>query len=134
MPARSDPDPARPLFDVQLRRVVEVMRPGGKRATDEAVAAACGVSPRYIGQLRSGERTNPSTELVAAIAAFFGVDQAFFLDLRRAKEIGHQLDLLDALARMDVRRLALAGDGLSASDMAAVERLAALAKAMKPVE
>jgi transcriptional regulator with XRE-family HTH domain len=131
MPARVDPDPSRPPFDTQLRRVIEVMRPGGKRATDEAIAAACGVSARYIGQLRSGERSNPSGDLVTAIAAFFGVDPAFFLNAHRAEEIGRQLDLLDALARMDVRRLALSGPGLSESDLAAIERLAALASTLR---
>ncbi len=119
-----------PHFAERYNRLVEAIRPGGVRQTDELVARAVDVSAQYIGMLRTGKRANPSHGLLRRIAAHFGVDVAYFLDPARAAAIDHELDLLGALRDAKVRRVAYRLTGLSPAslDLAAevVERLRAL--------
>ncbi len=42
--------------------------------SQQEIAAAAGVSPAYISQLESGERSNPPRDVVAAIAQKLGID------------------------------------------------------------
>lgn len=119
--------PVLPQFAQRYNRLLDAIRPGGVRQTDDLVARAVDVSAQYIGMLRTGKRTNPSHELVGRIAAHFGVDVAYFLDPQRAAEVDRELDLIGALRDARVRRLAYRLTGLSPAslDLAAevVERL-----------
>lgn len=70
-----------------------------KREVAEGVAAAGGpkVTENYIWMLRAGRRSNPSTELLNALAAFFGVDHRYFTDDDIAAEVDDQLELFAAI-------------------------------------
>ena len=55
------------------------------------------VSIGYLWQLRKGERTNPTIRHLEAIAGFFGVSAAYFLDEAVARRVDEQLESLALL-------------------------------------
>jgi transcriptional regulator with XRE-family HTH domain len=121
MPANLSPP--QPIFATQLNRVIGALRPDGVRVSDARVAEVVGVSARYIGQLRRGERTHPNDELVAALAGFFRVDVRFFTDAEVAAVIGGQLDIIDALGGPELRGMPLGPDPEVVADFAAAAAL-----------
>ena len=71
-----------PPFGVLLSLLFEKrLRPDGKRFSIYQVAEAAGVSPQYIGQLRTGAREDPRLSVVQGIASFFEVPAGFFSDV-----------------------------------------------------
>lgn len=85
-----------------------------------ALAAAGGpsVTGAYLYMLRTGRRTNPRVELLAALARHFGVPVSYFLD--DAEDISAQLELLATLRDSGAQRLALRAHGLSEGSRAAL--------------
>lgn len=75
-----------PTFDARLNRLFETVYPPGRgpHSSAEVIAAlnAQGIrmSAPYLSQLRSGSRTNPSMTTLVALANFFRVKPAYFLD------------------------------------------------------
>lgn len=112
MPADLSPpaDSPQPVLSTQLDRLFEVRRPAGSRASHAQVGEAVGVSARYIGQLRRGERDRPSPAVLARVADFFRVDPAYFTDQAVAAVVGAQLDVLEALAGPELHLLHLGAD------------------------
>ncbi|MFF9409861.1 helix-turn-helix domain-containing protein [Streptomyces anandii] len=95
---------------------------GQKPPSHEDVAAAINIaageraiSATYIWQLRTGRKTNPTKRHLEALAKYFGVSAAYFLDSDEAQRIDEQLELLQALKESDVRNIALRAHDLSAS-------------------
>jgi transcriptional regulator with XRE-family HTH domain len=71
------------------------------------------ISASYIHQLRTGGRDNPTKKHLEALADFFSVPAAYFLDDTQATHIDEQLSLSAALRDPGVRNVALRAAGLS---------------------
>jgi transcriptional regulator with XRE-family HTH domain len=93
-----------------------IRRPNGREHSNEEVARACGFSKQYMGQLRRGESTNPTYQNLAALAAFFDVDVAYFFNSERAERIRADLELAAAIRDANVSALALRAASLSPAD------------------
>jgi transcriptional regulator with XRE-family HTH domain len=92
----------------------EVRQPGGQAepsymAVAEAIRATQGVqiSHTYIWQLRTGRRDNPTVAHLTALATYFGVPVAYFLDDEQTAKIDAQLELLRTLRDAGVTQMAL---------------------------
>ncbi|MFQ6396120.1 helix-turn-helix domain-containing protein [Nocardia sp. KC 131] len=98
-------------FAERLNKLFDTVHPPGRPPhTSAEVAAALAVAGRpiskpYLSQLRSGQRTNPSNDTVAALAKFFKVRPDYFTDDVYAAKIDHDLDLLSQLRGYELRRL-----------------------------
>ena len=81
----------------------------------DALAHAGGpaVTAAYLYMLRTGRRTNPRSELLTALARYFGVPVSYFLDDQDADDLTGQLQLLVALRDSGAEHLALRAHGLS---------------------
>lgn len=64
------------------------------------------MSAPYLSQLRSGNRTNPSTATMAALANFFRIKPAFFTDDDYYAKLDAELSWLDSVRDAGVRRIA----------------------------
>jgi transcriptional regulator with XRE-family HTH domain len=78
------------------------------------------VGGAYLSALRTGARTRPSPELLAALAKFFGVSPAYFFDPHRASHISQQLAVLDQMSQAGVRAVALRAVGLPVETLGAM--------------
>ncbi|EOM77609.1 helix-turn-helix domain-containing protein [Rhodococcus rhodnii] len=98
-------------FAARLNRLFETVHPPGRKPhTNAEVAAALiadghQISKPYISQLRSGQRTNPSDETVAAFARFFKVKPEYFFNDIYAAKVDNDLDLLAQLQGYGLRKL-----------------------------
>lgn len=114
--------PSRTLAQ-KIEHLFATTTPNGQKApSHEDVATAINIaageraiSATYIWQLRTGRKTNPTKKHLEALAHYFGVSPAYFLDNEDAQRIDEQLALLQALKESDVRSIALRAHGLSAS-------------------
>ncbi|BCJ52551.1 XRE family transcriptional regulator [Actinoplanes sp. NBRC 14428] len=86
-------------------------------AVAEAIRAQQGIqiSHTYIWQLRTGRRDNPTVQHLTALATFFGVPVAYFLDDAEARKIDGQLELLRTLRDAQVTEIALRAADVSPS-------------------
>lgn len=91
----------------------QIRKPNGKPYSSAEVAAWCekrtgeSFSRAYMSYLRKGQRTNPTHQHLAALAAFFEVSPAYFFDDAKSEQISAQMDLALALRASDVRAVAL---------------------------
>jgi len=110
----------------KLDRLFRTVRsPKGGEFSYEEVASAIRdhgvtISHTYIWQLRKGVRDNPTKRHLEALAEFFGVSAAYFLDGDAAQRIDEQLELLAALRDNAVRQVALRAVGLSRPSLDAI--------------
>ena len=110
----------------QLDRLFSTVHPPGRgEYTYEEVAAAIRargvmISHTYIWQLRKGARDNPTKRHIEALAEFFGVNAAYFLDDEVTRRVDEQLELLAALRDNTVRTMALRAAGLSGPSLQAI--------------
>ena len=94
-------DTGRSLAD-KLNRLFATVRPDPAREySNEHVAAAIratgvSISQSYIWQLRKGRKTNPTLRHLQALAEFFGVPTAYFVDDATTDRITEQLNVLAA--------------------------------------
>lgn len=101
------------LADKINRLFDQIRKPNGKPYSSAEVAAWCenrtgeSFSRAYMSYLRKGQRTNPTHQHLAAMAAFFDVSPAYFFDDAQSEQISAQIDLALALRRGDVRAVAL---------------------------
>jgi transcriptional regulator with XRE-family HTH domain len=65
------------------------------------------ISHTYIWQLRTGRRDNPTIQHLTALATYFGVPVAYFIDDDHTARIDSQLDLLRTIRDAGVTELAL---------------------------
>ncbi|MEC3916414.1 helix-turn-helix domain-containing protein [Nocardia sp. CDC160] len=89
------------------------------------------ISKAYVSQLRRGIRTNPSTALLEALAAFFGVPIDYFLGYDTVGCGSGDIDIPGGLIQPSLRRLVSTASGLSP---AALEYLATIADALRLAE
>lgn len=98
-------------FAERLNKLFDTVHPPGRKPhTNAEVASALikdghQISKPYISQLRSGQRTNPSDETVAAFARFFKVKSEYFFNDIYAAKIDHDLELLSQLQGYGLRKL-----------------------------
>jgi transcriptional regulator with XRE-family HTH domain len=114
----------------KLERLFRTVHPAGRgeytyREVAEAIRQAGGptVSPTYIWQLRTGQRTNPSMRHLEALARFFGVPVGYFSNDDTAARVDAELDFLAALRDASVRHIALRAAGLSPQSLAAISEI-----------
>jgi transcriptional regulator with XRE-family HTH domain len=117
----------RPLLTQRLNDLFTNVRPRGKHWTNAEVAAELKrVSPElkvgavYLSQLRTGKRTNPSPELLAALARFFGVSVSYFFDEERAQSVLNQLAVVEAMRQAGVRAVAMRAAGMKEENLTAI--------------
>lgn len=110
----------------QLDRLFRTVTTEGREFTYREVAAAVeaqtgvSISPSYIWALRTGEKDNPTKRHLEALAAFFRVPAAYFLDDATAEQVDAQLRVLAAMRDAGVQRLALRAQGLSPATLDAI--------------
>ncbi|MEV3860034.1 helix-turn-helix transcriptional regulator [Streptomyces sp. NPDC050095] len=110
----------------RLNHLFLTVRPeAGREFSNEHVAVSIRqrgvtISQSYIWQLRKGIKTNPTLKHLEALAEFFGVPVAYFVDDETSSRVEAQLELL-AEARTtaesapgDVRLMAMRAGELSA--------------------
>ncbi|HTQ21518.1 transcriptional regulator [Mycobacterium sp.] len=106
-------------FASRLNRLFDTVYPPGRgpHTSAEVIAAlkAEGVtmSAPYLSQLRSGNRTNPSTATMAALANFFRIKSTYFTDDEYYEKLDSELSWLTTMRDDGVRRIALKSYGLS---------------------
>lgn len=106
-------------FATRLNRLFDTVYPPGRgpHTSAEVIAAlkAEGItmSAPYLSQLRSGNRTNPSTTTMAALANFFRVKPSFFTDDEYYEKLDNELSWLVNMRDEGVRRIATRAVGLS---------------------
>jgi transcriptional regulator with XRE-family HTH domain len=123
-------DSERSLAD-RLNTLFDGVRPqdrAGRRWTNDEVAAAVKaaepgirVSGAYLSALRTGAKRRPSTELLAALARFFGVSVDYFVTGDTRTDT--QAELARVAENLGVRRLALRALELSPEGLAAVTKI-----------
>ncbi|GEE00091.1 secretion protein EspR [Gordonia spumicola] len=121
-------------FADRLNRLFETVHPPGRRphTNSEVVAALTSaghsISKPYMSQLRNGHRTNPSHEVVVALAKFFKVQPDYFYDDVYAAKIDHDLEVLSQLRGRGLRRLSARAFDLSEESQ---EMLTAMAEKLR---
>ena len=106
-------------FAARLNRLFDTVYPPGRgpHTSAEVIAAlkAEGVtmSAPYLSQLRSGNRTNPSSTTMSALANFFRIKSAYFTDDEYYEKLDKELSWLASMRDDGVRRIALRAVGLS---------------------
>lgn len=109
-------------FADRLNYLFETVHPAGRKPySNPEVAEAITetgvtISGAYIWMLRTGQRDNPTLRHLEALAKFFGVPAAYFLDGDRAAEVTEQLELLAAARDADVREIMMRSNDLSRPD------------------
>src|ERR1700759_1862132 len=107
-------------FAARLNRLFDTVYPPGRgpHTSAEVIAAlkAEGItmSAPYLSQLRSGNRTNPSSATMAALANFFRIKPAYFTDDEYYEKLDKELSWLMTMRDEGVRRIAVRASGLSA--------------------
>ncbi|MGW5679618.1 helix-turn-helix domain-containing protein [Streptomyces sp. NPDC003860] len=104
----------------KLDRLFEIVHPRDRgpyspKEVSEALERHHGlkVSHTYVWQLRTGRRDNPTLRHLEAIAAFFKVPVAYFLDDAVTAEYDRQLDVLAALRDTRAQSILMRSVGLS---------------------
>src|ERR1700739_2121655 len=106
-------------FAARLNRLFDTVYPPGRgpHTSAEVIAAlkAEGItmSAPYLSQLRSGNRTNPSSATMAALANFFRIRPAYFTDDEYYEKLDKELSWLLVIRDEGVRRIALRVSGLA---------------------
>lgn len=108
-------------FAERLNRLFEAVHPATRGPhTVQEVAVAINaegqaqVSRPYLSQLRSGQKTNPSANTVAALARFFRVRTDYFYDDGYADAIDRDLEMIGRLRDSGLQRTASRALDLSA--------------------
>ncbi|MEG8279523.1 helix-turn-helix domain-containing protein [Streptomyces sp. AHA2] len=121
------PENADHSFADKLNRLFETVRPDTTHEySNEQVASAIretgvSISQSYIWQLRKGRKTNPTLRHLQALADFFGVPTAYFVDDVAGARIEEQLSALaseqarlrEAAQGSDVKLMAMRAGQLS---------------------
>ncbi|MCQ4080750.1 helix-turn-helix domain-containing protein [Streptomyces sp. RB6PN25] len=117
----------------RLDNLFEQIRPPGqghRKYTNVEVAEAIKkadpgirVSRAYLSALRNGAKTNPSTDLLAALAHFFSVPVSYLLTSTPTGQAVSELELAKVAHNHGVRALALRALDLSPEGLAAVTQI-----------
>ncbi|MFG2498107.1 helix-turn-helix domain-containing protein [Streptomyces sp. NPDC048441] len=117
----------RPLLAVRLDDLFKTVRPKGRHWTNAEVAeelkqahSELKVGGVYLSQLRTGKRSNPSPDLLAALARFFGVSVAYFFDDEVAQSVLGEVAAIEALRQAGVRSVAMRAAGMKRENLQAI--------------
>ncbi|GAA0368992.1 helix-turn-helix domain-containing protein [Streptomyces blastmyceticus] len=117
----------RSTLAVRLDNLFKAVRPQGKHWTNAEVAAELKrtnpdlrVGGVYLSQLRTGKRTNPSGDLLAALAGFFGVSVAYFFDEKLAESVLAEIATIEAMRQVGVRAVAMRAAGMKEENLQAI--------------
>ena len=123
-------------FASRLNRLFDTVYPPGRgpHTSAEVIAAlkAEGItmSAPYLSQLRSGNRTNPSSATMAALANFFRIKSSFFTDDEFYEKLDKELQFFSSVREDGVRRIAARAYGLPAdAQQKVIERIDELRRA-----
>lgn len=115
------------VFQDRLNELFDAADPRPTNATvaEGLLAHGCQISKPYLSQLRCGVRTNPSDDVVAAFAAYFGVSPDYFFSTSRSDDshaqVKHEVDqdteTIRKLANPVIKRLLTAANGLTAASL-----------------
>ncbi|MDV6212679.1 helix-turn-helix domain-containing protein [Rhodococcus erythropolis] len=120
--------------DVFQVRLNELFTAADRRLTNAAVAKGllargCRVSAPYLSQLRTGVRTSPSDAVIGALADYFGVSAGHFFTVPwagdRTLAETQDTDIVDRLDNSELRQLLQTANGLSATSLELLLKLAA---------
>lgn len=117
------------MFSDQLNSLFDHSARIGRPITQVQLAEALNarghqISHPYISQLRRGKRSNPSPEIVAILADFFGVDKDYFYLPADDPDFPTASKVIDILEQVPLRRLLAQADGLSDRSMSLVIEMA----------
>jgi transcriptional regulator with XRE-family HTH domain len=125
-------------FSARLNRLFDTVYPPGRgpHTSAEVIAAlkseGITMSAPYLSQLRSGNRTNPSTATMAALANFFRIKSSYFTDDDYYAKLDRELLWLATMRDEGVRRIAQGAYGLPAqAQQELVERIDELRRTQK---
>ncbi|MFF0218587.1 helix-turn-helix domain-containing protein [Streptomyces vinaceus] len=117
----------RPVLAVRLDDLFRTVRPRGRQWTNAEVAEELKrVNPDikaggvYLSQLRTGKRSNPSPDLLAALARFFGVSVAYFFDDEVAESALDEAAVVEVLRQAGVRSVAMRAAGMKKEHLLAI--------------
>jgi transcriptional regulator with XRE-family HTH domain len=109
-------------FADKLNYLFKVVRsPSGQEYSNNAVAAAVGVSGTYIGQLKNGTSDNPTKRTIEGIADFFGVDPAYFFKDKETDRVHKSVEILLSLKEADATNVAARLIGFSPAGLQAAD-------------
>ena len=109
-------------------------KPFTPKEVAEAINKAAGqrvISAVYLWELKTGRSDNPTLRHIAALAAFFGVSPVYFFDDAGTRPDALPADLHAALARDEVRDVALRAAGLSDASLQAIKGMIDSARALE---
>jgi transcriptional regulator with XRE-family HTH domain len=116
--------PAVSVIASRLNRLWADHRPGSPPSLQEvadAINQDAGrriVAPQYLSMLRRGQRTEPGSTILAALARYFGVTVDYFTaDEETARRTQQEFRLLHALRDEGVRQIALGAADLTTDDL-----------------
>jgi hypothetical protein len=75
------------------------------RAIAQYTGGSC--TRNYVAMLASGQRDNPTMDVIEGLADFFDINRAYFVDDEKAREIQDQLNMAVMLRDDRVRAIAL---------------------------
>ncbi|MFB7783571.1 helix-turn-helix domain-containing protein [Streptomyces vinaceus] len=117
----------RPVLAMRLDDLFRTVRPRGRQWTNAEVAEELKrVNPDikaggvYLSQLRTGKRSNPSPDLLAALARFFGVSVAYFFDDEVAESALDEAAVVEVLRQAGVRSVAMRAAGMKKEHLLAI--------------
>ncbi len=90
-------------------------------ATGMAERRGVSITSAYLSQLRKGQRTNPSRDILEGLADFFGVNPSYFFDEEVAQTVAAELELYAVMQDAEVRRIALRLPDLSPANLRAID-------------
>jgi transcriptional regulator with XRE-family HTH domain len=108
-----------------------VRKPDRREYTNDEVASlilrdqGAEISSSYIWYLRTGQRDNPTLKHLNALATFFGVPAAYFLDDDTSERVEAELALLVAMKDAEVRNIALRAADLSPASLRTIAEVIA---------
>ncbi|AXH93570.1 helix-turn-helix domain-containing protein [Micromonospora aurantiaca] len=117
---------------------LSVRRPDGReyshREVAEAVTAAGEpISHSYIGQLRAGDKDNPTIKHLRALARFFGVPVEYFTNEEIATDVDRELRMLTALKELQIKTVSLRRTLLPEAERSLAE-LARIVEVIREIE
>lgn len=128
----------------KLNTLFDTMHPRGAAPLSNYAAArgikqktGINITPQYLGQLRTGKKSNPTMKNLKAIAEYFGVSARYLLEPGPNAEIESQLEMLRAMREAGVSGIAARAAGLSPEarrDIAAILDRARALERLPPVD
>jgi transcriptional regulator with XRE-family HTH domain len=122
--------PGKGIIAGRLDRLFESVQPLGRaytlREVVEGINGQAGqhlLSVQYLSQLRNGDRSKPSYDVLTAISKWFGVQVTYFSDDEVFQRTEEELRVLGLMQDNGVRNLAFRAAGISEQSLALVTAL-----------